>query len=313
MAQKQPIGVVGLGQMGSALAERLVGAGYPTYGYDVASDQVDLFRMRGGHPLASPAAVAEACSIVITSLPSVGALKEVVSGPTGLAAIQHESVIVVEASTLPIVAKEDARIELEAVGTILLDCPVSGTAAQARNGDLMVFASGDEEAVHRTVPVFEAVGRTWRYVGDFGIGMKLKFVANLLIAVHNLAAAEALVLGIKAGLDPQLVYEVISDSAATSRMFEVSGPLIIERNYEPASSKVSVLHKDLQLIRAFATDLRAHTPLAATTAEYYTAAMALGMQSMEDCSVALLLEQLSGLDQRTPNEHDDTAHAVVSP
>jgi putative dehydrogenase len=148
------------------------------------------------------------------------------------------------------------------------------------------------------VPVFEAVSRTWRYVGDFGVGMKLKFVANLLIAVHNLAAGEALVLGMKAGLDPQLVYEVISESAATSRMFEVSGPLMVNRAYDNASAKVAILHKDLQLIREFAAEVRAPTPLASTTADYYTAAMALGMEAKEDASVALLLERLAGLEDR---------------
>ncbi len=257
-----------------------------------------LFEEAGGQALGSPAAVAEACDVVLTSLPSVAALEAVVTGEGGLREAGRAGLVVVEASTLPIDAKERARVALDTVGTVLLDCPVSGTAAQARQGDLAVFASGDRAAVDRCVPLFEAVSRTWRYVGEFGVGMKLKFVANLLIAVHNLAAGEALVLGMKAGLDPQLIYEVISESAATSRMFEVSGPLMVRRDYDDASTKVSILHKDLQLIREFATAVRAPTPLASTTAEYYTAAMALGMESKEDASVALLLERLAGLEDR---------------
>jgi 3-hydroxyisobutyrate dehydrogenase-like beta-hydroxyacid dehydrogenase len=179
---------------------------------------------------------------------------------------------------------------------VLIDCPVSGTAAQAREGDLVVFASGDDAAVRRCAAVFEAVGRSWRHLGAFGDGMRMKFVANHLIAVHNLAAAEALVLGAKAGLDPNLVHEVISESAATSRMFEVSGRLMVDGAYEDASAKVEILHKDLGLIRDFATGLLAPTPLMAVTGEFYTAAMALEMAAMEDASVALLLQDLAGVD-----------------
>lgn len=295
MNGKQAVGVVGLGQMGGALAGSLIKAGFPTFGFDVADDRVRLFERDGGRPLDTPEAVARECRFVFVSLASPAALAEVADG---LAAARRDDLVVIEASTLPIADKERARDAMAAVGAVLLDCPVSGTAAQARQGDLTVFASGDREAVEQCAPVFEAVGRSWRYVGDFGVGMRLKFVANLLIAVHNLAAGEALVLGMKAGLDPRLVYEVISESAATSRMFEVSGPLMIDRDYQDASSKISILHKDLQLIRDFATAVQAPTPLMSTTADYYTAAMALGMEAMEDCSVALLLERLAGLEDR---------------
>lgn len=293
-----PVGVVGLGQMGSALAGALIRGGYATSGFDIADDRVALFRSGGGHPVDSPGELARHSETVIVSLASADALDAVVAGPDGLVTGAHAGLVVVETSTLPIAAKELARDRLADVGVEVLDCPVSGTAAQARVGDLAVFASGDETAVNSRAAIFGTVGRTWRYVGPFGDGMKMKFVANLLIAVHDLAAGEALVLGMKAGLDPQLLYEVISTSAATSRMFEVSGPLIIDRDYEDAGSKISILHKDLRLIRDFATEVRAPTPLAATTAEYYTAAMALGMEAMEDCSVALLLERLAGLADR---------------
>jgi 3-hydroxyisobutyrate dehydrogenase-like beta-hydroxyacid dehydrogenase len=163
-------------------------------------------------------------------------------------------------------------------------------------GDLVVFASGDRASIDSVAWVFETVGRSWHHVGGFGDGSKMKYIANLLIAVHNLAAGEALVLARKAGLDPRMVHEVISDSAATSRMFEVSGRIIVDGAYEDGEAKVEILHKDLGIIRAFATDARSPTPLLAVTAEFYTAAMALGMQTMEDASVARLLERLAGLN-----------------
>jgi 3-hydroxyisobutyrate dehydrogenase-like beta-hydroxyacid dehydrogenase len=160
---------------------------------------------------------------------------------------------------------------------------------------LVVFASGDRTAVDRAAWVFETVGRSWHYVGEFGVGSKMKFIANLLIAVHNLAAAEALVLARKVGLDPRMVHEVISDSAATSRMFEVSGRIMVDGAYADGEAKVEILHKDLQIIRSFASEAESPAPLLAVTTEFYTSAMALGMRSMEDAAVSLLLERLAGL------------------
>jgi putative dehydrogenase len=290
------VGVIGLGQMGGALASRLLAAGFTTCGFDISTERMELFARAGGEGAESPAAVTERSNIVLLSLPSVAALDAVTGGAGSMREAGRSGLIAVEASTLPIAAKERARDRLAEVGTVLIDCPVSGTAAQARQGDLMVFASGDEQAVRRCADVFEAVGRSWRYLGAFGDGMRMKFVANHLIAVHNMAAAEALVLGAKAGLDPHLVHEVISDSAATSRMFEVSGRLMVDGQYEDASAKVEILHKDLGLIRDFATRVRAPTPLMAVTSEFYTSAMALEMSSMEDASVAVLLQQLAGID-----------------
>jgi L-threonate 2-dehydrogenase len=294
--QAGTVGVVGLGQVGGALATSLLRAGFTTCGFDISPDRMELFEQAGGEGVDSPAAVGQQSGIVLLSLPSVSALDAVTAERGGLQEAHRPDLIVIEASTLPIPAKERARDRLAAAGAVLVDCPVSGTAAQARQADLTVFASGDENAVRRCAAVFDAIGRSWRYLGAFGDGSRMKFVANLLIAVHNMAAAEALVLGAKAGLDPQLTYEVISESAATSRMFEVSGRLMIEGRYEDASAKVAILHKDLQLIREFATGVLAPTPLMAATAEFYTSAMALGMAAMEDASVALLLQKLAGVD-----------------
>jgi L-threonate 2-dehydrogenase len=294
--QAGAVGVVGLGQMGGALAASLLSAGFTTCGFDISDARMDLFTQAGGAAVDSPAAVAERSGIVLLSLPSVAALDAVTGGASGIQERERSGLIVIESSTLPIDAKERARDRLAAAGTVLIDCPVSGTAAQARQGDLVVFASGDEDAVRRCAAVFDAIGRAWRYLGAFGDGMRMKFVANHLIAVHNMAAAEALVLGAKAGLDPHLVHEVIGESAATSRMFEISGKLMVDGQYEDASAKVEILHKDLGLIRDFATRVRAPTPLMAVTSEFYTSAMALDMSTKEDASVAVLLQQLAGID-----------------
>jgi 3-hydroxyisobutyrate dehydrogenase-like beta-hydroxyacid dehydrogenase len=294
-SQQRRIGVIGLGNMGGALAASLLRANHATWGFDIDQNRVAQFEAEGGQVVSSPVEVAATCDVVITSLPSVGALEAVIGGDDGLLASGRKGFIVIEMSTLPIDAKEAARDRLESISSVVLDCPVSGTAAQARVGDLVVFASGDRTIVDRAAWVFETIGRSWHYVGEFGVGSKMKYIANLLIAVHNLAAGEALVLARKAGLDPRMVHAVISDSAATSRMFEVSGQLMVDGTYDDGQAKVEILHKDLQIIRSFATDVHAPTPLLAITTEFYTAAMALNMQSMEDASVAVLLERLAGL------------------
>ena len=294
MDPKQPIGIIGLGNMGGAFAASLHRAGHPTLGFDIDRTRVDLFEADGGQAKASPAEVAANCDILITSLPSVRALEDVIGGDGGLLSAGRRELVVIEASTLPLDAKEAAHEILSSISAVLLDCPVSGTAAQARVGDLTVFASGDRATVEKVVWVFEAVGRSWHYVGEFGVGSKMKFIANLLIAVHNLAAAEALLLAKSAGLDPRLVHQVISDSAATSRMFEVSGRIMVDGDFADGEAKVEILHKDLQIIRSFASDARSPAPLLAVTTEFYTSAMALGMHSMEDASVSVVLERLAG-------------------
>jgi L-threonate 2-dehydrogenase len=293
------VAIIGLGQMGGAFGQSLRHAGFATFGFDIDNERMRLFEHQGGSVLGSPGDLPESCDLVITSLAAPADLDAVIGGEDGLAASGHRGLVVIEASTLPIANKEGARQRLAEAGSVLLDCPVSGTAAQARVGDLMVFVSGDKATAERCAPVFEGLGRSWRYLGEFGQGSKMKFVANLLIAVHNMAAAEALVLGAKAGLDPQLVYDVISDSAATSRMFEISGPIMLSQDYQDASAKVQILHKDLQLIRAFATQAGAPTPLMSLTAEFYTSAMALGMEALEDASIHVLLARLAGLERNS--------------
>jgi 3-hydroxyisobutyrate dehydrogenase-like beta-hydroxyacid dehydrogenase len=168
----------------------------------------------------------------------------VVSGANGLLSGGGDEVIVIETSTLPIEEKRKAHRTREAEGVTLLDCPISGTGAQAVTKDLMILGSGDRQAFDRCVPVFDAFARAHTYLGPFGNGSKMKFVANLLINVHNVAAAEAMVLGMKAGLDPETIYAVISDSAATSRMFELRGPMMVKGAYDEATMTIETWQKD---------------------------------------------------------------------
>jgi 3-hydroxyisobutyrate dehydrogenase-like beta-hydroxyacid dehydrogenase len=175
----------------------------------------------------------------------------------------------------------------------LLDCPLSGTGAQARTKDLSVYASGDEGAYRKAVPVFEGFARSHYYLGEFGNGSKMKFVANLLVAIHNVAAAEAFVLGMKAGLDPATILKVAGDGAGSSRMFQVRGPQMVAGRYDDATMKVEVWQKDMKIIGEFATKLGVPTPLFNASAAVYTAAMAQGFARQDTAAVCAVLESLA--------------------
>jgi putative dehydrogenase len=286
------VGISGLGIMGSAMAANLARAGFRVLGYDPRPGARRALRSAGGRALGSNAALARRCDTIITSLPSARALEEVARE------IARRGVLVIETSTLPLEAKEAARQALARAGATLLDCPLSGTGAQARVKDLAVYASGPRAAVRRAVPVFEGFARAHYYVGPFGAGSKMKFVANLLVAIHNVSAAEAFVLAMKAGLDPQLVYKVVGDGAGGSRMFQVRGPMMVRGEYREATMKVEVWQKDMAIIGDFARALGCPTPLFLASAPFYTAALAAGRGREDTAAVCAVLEGMAGLRTR---------------
>ncbi len=287
------VGVIGLGIMGSAIAANLARAGFRVHGFDVSSRALRHFVRSGGVAATSPAALAAQCSLVITSLPSAKALHSVTGG------IQGKRSVIIETSTLPIEDKVLARDVLERKGITLLDCPLSGTGAQAKTKDLVVLGSGDESAFKRAIPVMKGFSRSHHYLGEFGNGSRMKFVANLLVAIHNVSAAEAFALGIKAGLSPEVIYKVASDGAGASRMLQVRGPQMVAGRYDDATMKVEVWQKDMKIIGEFAAGLGVATPLFNACGALYNAAMAQGFAKQDTASVCAVLERLSGVRRTT--------------
>jgi 3-hydroxyisobutyrate dehydrogenase-like beta-hydroxyacid dehydrogenase len=284
------VGIVGLGIMGSAISENLIKARLAVFGYDIDASRNYALRQAGGHPRESAMAVAADAEVVLTSLPSAEALEKAALGEAGIGQIKGGSRIVVECSTLPIADKERIAARLEAAGHILLDCPLSGTGAQAKTKDLVVFASGERAAYDRCTRIFEGFARAHRYLGAFGNGSRMKFIANLLVQIHNVAAAEAILLGRSAGLDAKLVYDIIKESAATSRMFEVRGPMMVERTYRPATMKNDVWQKDMRIIGDFARSLGSPTPLFDLSERLYRLALADGRGEEDTAAVYAVLE-----------------------
>ncbi len=288
------VGMIGLGIMGSAISANLLKAGLPVVGFDIVPGRVEALRGLGGRTAASAGQVAGQCEVVVTSLPSVAALNEAVQGADGILAAGGGRTVI-ETSTLPVADKQRARDRLRDAGTALLDCPLSGTGAQAASGDLVVLGSGDQAAYEACLPVLKAFSRAQYYLGAFGNGSAMKFAANLLVAVHNVAAAEALVLARKAGLDADTALQVLTDGAGNSRMLEIRGPLMTSRQYDDATMKVDIWQKDMTVIADFARALGCPTPLFSATAPLYSAALGQGRGAQDTAVVCAVLEEMAGL------------------
>jgi L-threonate 2-dehydrogenase len=293
--RKTPVGQIGLGIMGSAFARHLLAAGHPVTGYDVLPARRRALARLGGEPAASCGEIAARNKVIITSLPSPEAVEAAFFGTDGIAAHGKPGTVVIEASTLPLELKERCRRRLAARRIRMLDCPISGTGAQAAAKDAIVYASGDRRAFNRCREVFDGFARATYYCGGFGVGSKLKFVANLLVTIHNLSTAEAMVVGEMAGIDLDLLYRVIGDGAGSSRMFQVRGPMMVRGIYLPPHMKSRIYQKDIDIIRAFVKRLKCPAPLFEGSIPFYAAALREGWGMHDTAAIHAVLRKRAGL------------------
>lgn len=295
MSLNDTAGVVGLGIMGGAFAGHLAAAGVRTLGYDLLPASMRALNARGVESRPSARAVAAEADVIITSLPHSAALEDVLFGAEGIVAAGRPGILVVETSTLPLDARESARSRLAAAGIGMLDAPVSGTGGQAKAKDITVFASGERADYERARGVLSHFARSVRYVGVFGAGSKVKYIANLLVAVHILAAAEAIALGEKAGLDRAALVDILADSAATSRMLEVRGPNMAGGDYTVPMVTVDIFRKDLAIISEFARQSGAPVPLFSASVPFFAELSALGMGGYDTAAVIAVVRRMAGL------------------
>ena len=287
---KDVVGVVALGIMGGAMARNLRKAGWDVVGYDVVPERRSEAEAAGVSIAESAADVARQASTIIMSLPSAAAAHAVARE----LAQAGEKRTIVETSTLTLEDKAEIRRVLEAAGHTALDCPLSGTGAQAQTGDLVVFASGDSAAIAALMPMFAGFSREAHDLGAFGNGSRMKFVANLLVAINNVASAEAMVLAEKAGLDLDQVVKLVGAGAAQSRIFDLRAPMMAKDDYLPATMRLSTWKKDIDVIGQFAYGLGAPTPLFSTTIPIYSASLGLGLGDEDVAAVCTVLETMSG-------------------
>jgi 3-hydroxyisobutyrate dehydrogenase-like beta-hydroxyacid dehydrogenase len=282
------VGIVGLGIMGGAIARNLVDRGWRVIGFD--TDPAKCAELA-----AAKIAIAESVEqltrdapVIMTSLPTPAAVESVAKA---IANSGETPRIVIELSTLTLADKLRFEAILKKASHVPLDCPLSGTGAQARMRDLVVYASGDSDAIARCAGLFADFAKQSADLGAFGNGSRMKFVANHLVAIHNVATAEAMILAERAGLDPKRVVEMVGPGAGGSRMFQMRAPMMAERSYEPATMKVSTWKKDMAIIAEFADDVGCATPLFTLTQPVYAEAMAMGLGDQDTAAVFEVLKK----------------------
>ncbi|TMJ35644.1 MAG: NAD(P)-dependent oxidoreductase [Alphaproteobacteria bacterium] len=293
---KSKVGIVGLGIMGGAFARNLVTAGWRVVGYDIDANRCRATARAGAEIAPDAKALAAEVKAIITSLPKPAALDATVDA---IIQARVSPRVIIEASTFAIDDKLRAERALHKAGHVLLDCPVSGTGAQAKTKDLVVYASGQPKAIRALRPLFAGFARAVHDLGAFGNGSRMKYVANLLVAINNVASAEAMVLGLKAGLDAQTVFDMVRSGAANSRVFELRAPMMVKDRYDDASMKISVWQKDMAVIGEFAHLLGCPTPMFDASVPIYERAMRGGHAAHDTAAVCAVLEKMAGVKRKT--------------
>jgi len=293
--RKGTVGVIGLGIMGGAFAKNLVKAGWHVVGYDTNAARRREAKRAGVEIAQNAVQLAAAVPTILTSLPKPEALADTVRK---IAAAKLKRKLLVEMSTFKISDKEKAASVLRKAGHQTIDCPVSGSGAQAKNRDLVFYASGDSKLIAKIRPLLSAFGRGVFNVGPFGNGSRMKYVANLLVAINNVASAEAMVLGMKAGLDPRMIVDLITAGAGNSRVFELRAPMMAMGRYDDVTMKISVWDKDMQVIGDYARRIRVPTPIFNATKGIYIKAMKSGLGGRDTAAVCAVLEKMAKVKRR---------------
>tara|TARA_B110000046_G_C12971209_1_gene389010 strand:- start:578 stop:1462 length:885 start_codon:yes stop_codon:yes gene_type:complete len=282
------IGSIGLGAMGGSYAFHLLNNGYKVLGLDPDIKNSDIFSKNGGIIVNNISNLLEKSDVIILSLPTVpifkSVIKDIVENYDGT-----KSKILIDMNTISLEDKLSAKNQLNKLNIEMIDAPVSGTGAQAKTKDLVIMSSGSKESISLCEKIFLSFSRENIFVGEFGNGIKFKILANLLVTVHNTATAEALLLGQKAGLDESLIYKVLNAGAAASVMLDKRMPLMISKNYEPATASMTIFLKDIDVIRQFLKNNNTHSPTFEAAAKVYDQAK-LNIPSTYD--TAAVFEQL---------------------
>jgi L-threonate 2-dehydrogenase len=302
-AHKGTVGIIGLGIMGGAFARNLAAAGWRVVGYDPDAKQRRAAAKAGAEATDDVGRVIREAPTIITSLPHPDALRETAEAIVRAGAKRRA---VIEASTFTLEDKMQAERRLKEAGHVMLDCPISGTGAQAKVKDLVVYASGDKKTIAGLKPLFLDFARQVHDLGAFGNGSRMKYVANLLVAINNVASAEAMVLGMKAGLDPRVIFDMVTSGAGNSRVFELRAPMMVKNRYDDPTMKVKVWQKDMAVIGEYAAMLGCPTPLFSATLPIYAAAMATGHAAEDTAAVCAVLETMAGVKRTGKRERKVT-------
>ena len=282
---KMPVGVVGLGAMGMGVALSLVREGFEVHAFDLRPEAVQKVVDAGGHAAGSLASMAKLVDVLITVVVNADQTEAVLFGENGAAAhLKPGSVVIASATVSPEFAKALGK-RLADAGLLMIDGPISGGAAKAASGEMTIMSSGSPAAYAKCQPVLEAIaGKIYKLGDEVGPGSVVKMVNQLLAGVHIAAAGEAMALAIRAGADPEQVYEVITNSAGNSWMFQNRVPHILAADYTPLSA-VNIFIKDLGIVLDYAKKNVFPLPLSATAHQMYLQASAAGHGLEDDSAV----------------------------
>ncbi len=283
------VGVIGLGKMGLPIARNLTERGFAVTGF-CRSGSPEL-TAAGGTQAASPAEVAAAADVLLSIVPDAAAVEEVVAGPAGTLRGLRPGTVHIEMSTIDVSRKLALRDAVRAAGGDLLDCPLSGSPGMVAPRLATTFVSGATDSVDAVRPVLDAISGPWVYTGEFGTGASMKYVANLLLGIHTVAAAEAIVLARQLGLDLPLVQQTLDSSIASSAIWRQRGPVMQAREWEPAPGPIGTLHPILEQIAGAAEAAGVQAPVFAAAKNVFDQAMADGWA---DLDIAAVHDQLAG-------------------
>lgn len=291
------VGVIGLGIMGGAMAQALCESGYKVVGYDIAREAMQRLKRNGGRALPSSTAVAQQADVIITSLASVAALDDACAKI--FAAKRRKGappLTVIEMSTLPVADKERFAAALQKARIATADCPISGTAARMKGRTWQILVSGPAQVCKRIDPILRVFADNRPYVGGYGAGTKMKFLANHLVAIYNVATGELMTFARKMGLNAKTVHQLFGWSPVLGHgVLKLRGAMMVNRKYTPATMKVDVWQKDMQVIGDMAKSLGCALPLFNACAPIYTAAMGQGLAKSDTASVCQVIENMAGM------------------
>ena len=295
------VGFIGLGRMGLPMCHRLLQAGFDLTVHNRSQDKVRCICQDGARPAKSTAEVTRDTEVLLACLPDIAAVEEVLLGKGGVIENAQPGQILVDHSTVGVKTSRACAEAAKKKGALFLDAPISGGTERAADGTLTIMVGGPQQAYDQALPVFDAMGATVRRIGPTGTGTTVKLINQLLVGIHSVAAAEAMLLGAKAGADPALVFEVLNSGWGQSFMLSRNAPVMLDRDFEGARTQINVFLKDLGLVEELAHELNTPTPAGDVAFKLLKEAVRQGLGEMDGAAVVLPLEAKAGFQiQRMP-------------
>ena len=291
------IGFIGLGAMGGNMARRLAGLGFTIAGYDISEANAKRSAEAGVKIVQSPAAAADGADFVLSSLPDPAAIRQAYLGPDGVLARVRPGMVLIDLSTIDPATWREVAAAAAKHGVSCLDAPVSGGPADAGSGKLVFLIGGDAAVIERSRPILDALGNTFHHVGPLGCGLIVKLVNNVMSVCNVVVAAEAMVLGVKAGIEPQALFDMLSTSGGRSFHFQKRFPNVLVGDFAPYFS-IALSRKDLGLALDMAAQLGVPMPAAGAVKQVYEAARGAGLSNQDMAAVTRLYEAWAGVEVR---------------